>query len=905
MATEINTTETEQEETTKEVKATDFPLLERLDNFCDEHFEGYPTLTPVKAYLKAVATHLDEAFENGISTVRILNARSQAIDNLLTYIWWDCFQDQAEDYSLIAVGGYGRAELHPYSDIDLLILTPKESKLPPEFTEQITKFITWLWDTGLDVGHSVRSVKECMKYARDDVTIMTNLLESRQILGNKELYSELETTFEKNKVWPSDKFFKAKYEEQQARHHKFQKTSYALEPNIKKSPGALREIQLIGWIAKRHFNVNNLKSLVGINFLTGHEYTSLEYCQDFLWTLRFALHQIAGRGEDRLLFDHQRPIADKLGYKDSEHRAGVEHLMQDYYTVVKTVRELNDMILQHMSEEIFSKGNEFKVTPINGDFQRYGNRIEAKRADLFLTDHTKLIECFLHIANDPEIEGIRANTLRNIFLDRQRINFSEFQNDPKCHELFLEILRHPNGMRAFTYMKRYGVLRVYLPVYAKIVGQMQFDLFHIYTVDEHTLFLMNNIADFALPEQEAEFPLCHEVISQVKRRELLLLGALFHDIGKGRGGDHSEIGAEEARTFCAQIGLSEEDAELVIWLVADHLVMSMTAQRKDINDPDVINQFASRVKTIERLNNLYLLTVADICATSQSLWNNWKGSLLAELYRHTRNALERGLENPRQTDDAIADNQATAKRILIDRDYDEEKIDALWGNFKPDYFVRNPLKRIIWQTRKLLKRATSQTVVSIYQSKQSRTTEVFVYMSKHEHYFTQITSLIYKKNMSIHDASLHSTTDGFMLGSFVILEADGTAISDHRRALSIKYLLGKKLSQPGKLDYEGSQKPHYRYQHFSVPTEVTFSPSENGNRTLVELSALDRPGLLAVIGMAFLECNVELHSAKVVTLGEKVEDVFSVTNRDESLLSKEQQEALKVAIIKHIDQPED
>ena len=902
MATEVSSASDDLASPPEVLNKKESLILERLEEFREEYFKGHPELVSVKAYLKAVSEYLDEIFEQHESTTKILNARSLAVDSLLEYLWYDCFQEQATDYTLIAVGGYGRAELHPFSDIDLLILTPDEAQLPESFSEQITKFITWLWDTGLDIGHSVRSIKECMKYASEDVTVMTNLLESRLLLGDKTLYKDLESQFEENEIWPSGKFFEAKYVEQQERHKKFQKTSYALEPNIKKSPGALREIQLIGWIAKRHFGVTNLKSLVGIGFVTEHEYTSLKYCQDFLWTLRFALHQIAGRGEDRLMFDYQRPIAEKLGYEDSEHRAGVEHLMQDYYNVVKTVRELNDVLLQHLSEEIFAKSEALEILPINDDFQRYGKRIEAKKPDLFLTDHSKLIECFWHIANNPEIEGIRANTLRNIFLDRNRIDFSNFQNDPRCHEMFLDILRHPNGMRAFTYMKRYGVLKAYLPVYAKIVGQMQYDLFHIYTVDEHTLFLMNNIADFALPEKAEQFPLCHELIQDVKHRELLLLGALFHDIGKGRGGDHSEIGAIEAREYCAQVGLSEEDTELVAWLVADHLVMSMTAQRKDINDPEVIHQFATRVKTIERLNYLFLLTVSDICATSPSLWNNWKGSLLAELYRQTRNALLRGLENPQQTDDAIADNQATAKQILIDRGYEEQQIEQLWRNFKPDYFVRNPLKRIIWQTRKLIKRANSKTVVSIYQSKQTKTTEVFVYMPKHELYFTQITSLIHKKNMSIQDASLHSTENGFMLGAFVVLEADGTTITDHRRALSIKYLLAKKLSQPNKLDYEGSQKPHFRYQHFSVPTEVSFAPSENGNRTLVELTTMDRPGLLSVVGMAFLECKVELYSAKVVTLGEKVEDVFSVTNRDDSVLTEAQQANLKASIIKHIEQ---
>lgn len=877
-------------------------VLTKIEELAYERLSSSSTVTDFKQYLNATSQMLDSAFDQKHPVEDLLNGRALAVDLLLIEIWEQCSHSEQDKCALIAVGGFGRSELHPYSDIDLLILTPKEDDLTQEVKDSLSDFITHLWDLGLDIGHSVRDLDACMDMAKSDVTVMTNLLESRLIAGRVELFDELSVAIEKDDVWPSDEFFTAKYQEQRNRHEKFKKTSYALEPNIKKSPGALRDIQLVDWVTKRHFKVDGLKDLIEENFVTGHEYQTLHESELYLWRLRFALHQVAGRGEDRLLFDHQKPVAEKMGYRDSTHMADVEHLMQDYYKVVRTIRELNDMLLQHFSETILAKGEDSAIVPIDENFQRHGIQIEARSDDLFLKDPVKLLQLFLYMAEDKEIRGIRAPTLRQIFIARKEIDLSAFQNNPESKKLFLDILKHPNGMtRAFTYMKRYGVLRTYLPTYARIVGQMQFDLFHIYTVDEHTLFVMNNIDSFSKEESKEQFPLCHEVMSQIPQRELLLLGGLFHDIGKGQGGDHSEIGAVEARKFCKSHGLNKKETDLVVWLVADHLIMSMTAQRKDITDPEVIHQFASRVGSVECLNYIYLLTVADICATSHSLWNNWKDTLLSDLYKLTSNALERGLENPLETDEIINEVKREAIDHIAQKGYETDQIETIWHDFKDDYFIRNPVKRISWQTRQLLKNDTNSTIVSVYHDRQTMATEVFVYMPKHERYFTQITSLIHKKNLSIQDASLHSTEAGFILGSFVILESDGSAISDHRRAQSLKHLLAKKLKRNELEDSEGLQKPHHRYQHFNVPTEITFDISENGRRTLVELSTLDRPGLLAEIGFAFLECEVELHSAKVVTLGEKVEDVFSVTNLDESLLSGQQQLNLKMAMLDRLE----
>ena len=880
-------------------------IQELIQDLLTKHLGNKPGVSDYKTYIEQISLMLDQAFDEKQPISRLLKARALATDELLTIIWQQAITEEGHGCSLIAVGGYGRSELHPYSDIDLLILTPKTSKISRSLKDGLERFVASLWDLGLDIGHSVRDIKSCYTMAKSDVTVMTNLMESRLIIGDEVAFDELQEKLNSKRLWPSKDFFTAKFQEQRNRHEKFKKTSYALEPNIKKSPGSLRDIQLISWVTKHHYNVDSLSELVDSDFVTGHEYQTLRQSELFLWRLRFALHQIAGRAEDRLLFDFQKPVAEKMGYEDSKHQVDVEHLMQDYYKVVRTVRELNDMLLQHFSETILKRDKDRTIKAIDDNFQRCGVRIEARADDLFIRDPNKLLELFLHMADDPEIIGIRAPTLRQIFIARQEIDSQAFYNDAEARRLFIEIIKHPNGMeRAFTYMKRYGVLRTYLPSYARIVGQMQYDLFHIYTVDEHTLFVMNNIASFSRPESRAEFPLCHQVMMEVPQRELLLLGALFHDIGKGQGGDHSEIGAIEAHKFCQAHGLCKHDTEVIVWLVADHLVMSMTAQRKDITDPDVIHQFASRVGTVENLNYIYLLTVADICATSHTLWNNWKDTLLSDLYKLTRNALERGLENKIKTKDLINDVKSSVIESLKGRGFNAETVLTLWQNFKDDYFVRNPVKRIAWQTRILLSKGAEASLVDIYRDPQNLATELFVYMPQHKGYFTHITTMIYRKNLSIQDASLHTTEDDYMMGSFVLLESDGSAVEDASRGKGLKELLTQQLNGESVEDSNGIQKAPHRYQHFDVPTEVNFSVAENGLRTLVEISTLDRPGLLAEIGMAFQTCDVALQSAKVVTLGEKVEDVFYVTNPDQSLLTGQQELTLKMALLDRLDSNE-
>ncbi|MCK5344464.1 MAG: [protein-PII] uridylyltransferase, partial [Candidatus Heimdallarchaeota archaeon] len=563
----------------------------------------------------------------------------------------------------------------------------------------------------------------------------------------------------------------------------------------------------------------------------------------------------------------------------------------------------NDMLLQHFSETILGNDTDHKIIELDDDFQIHGQQIEIRHNNVFRDNPACLLKLFLHLADHPTLRGVRAPTLRRIIIDRELINNDEFRSKDKNKDLFLQLFRHPHGIgKPFVLMKRYGVLKAYLPAYARILGQMQYDLFHIYTVDEHTLFVMDNIATFSEAESEEVFPLCYTVIDRIKKKELLYLSALFHDIGKGQGGNHSDIGADISLDFCHTHRLNDEDSELVSWLVKNHLLMSRTAQRQDITDPDVINHFAQLMETTERLDNLYLLTVADIRATSPSLWNNWKDSLLKNLYQLTYQALDRGLENPKKSGEAITEAKNQVMQLLKRKRISSNAIEKLWANYKDDYFIRTSVERIAWQTEEIIHHEKSTPLISLYRQQDTGATEVFVYMHKHANYFTLITTLLYEKNLSIQDASLHSTNDGYILGSFVILETDGQPINSERRLQSIKKILSKNLRKPDNRFRHLKRRTPHRYSHFDIKTKVKFTLSDNGKRTLMELVALDKPGLLARIGQAFRQLDVELHSAKVVTLGEKVEDIFSITNHQEKpLVSLEEQKQLRELIRQYVE----
>jgi len=679
-------------------------ISESSINWQDFDHEVADSDTPLSIFrsqLKSASETIKARFENGIAVEVLVAERAAIMDQLLVRAWCRLFNDNESDIALIAVGGYGRAELHPASDIDLLILTTAKQDTETH-AENIEQFLLFLWDMGLEVGHSVRTLSDCTEQAEADITIATNLMEARQLTGPENLFNKMKEAVSPEHVWPGLDFFRAKREEQIARHKRFNDTAYNLEPNIKENPGGLRDLQVIGWVAKRHFGAESLHELVGHGFLTGNEYKELIEAQNFLWKIRFALHVLTNRREDRLLFDHQRTIATQFGYQDQEHKLAVEQFMKDYYRTVLELSRLNEMLLSIFEEKILYADGDESFIEINERFQSRHGILEVKHDDIFTQTPSALLEIFVIMARNQQLHSVSANTIRLIRNCRYLID-DDFRHDSRCHELFIDLFRQGTGLtHELRRMNRYGVLAAYLPVFENIVGQMQHDLFHVYTVDEHTMFVVRNLRRFTVPEFSDEFPLCSRIINTIKKQEVLTIAGFFHDIAKGRGGNHSELGAVDAIEFCQEHSVSEHDTDVIKWLIENHLIMSTTAQRKDISDPEVITEFAKLVSNQERLDYIYLLTVADIRATSPTLWNSWKDSLLAELYHTTKRALRHGLHKPIEQENLVSNTQKKATNILKADNFNAEETKRQWKRLSNDYFLRYSADEVAWHTQAII-----------------------------------------------------------------------------------------------------------------------------------------------------------------------------------------------------------
>ncbi len=821
----------------------------------------------------------------------LVNARAEFVDNILTKLW---SQHELDEYqiSLIAVGGYGRAELHPYSDVDILLLT--QEKTDKDLEEKISTFITQLWDVKLDIGHSVRSVKECLKQAVNDVTIATNLMEMRQICGNEALTEQLQPLLNQDVFWTSKKFFIAKRDEQYNRHKQYHGASYTLEPNLKANPGGLRDIQTIGWVAKRHFVADSLEELVEHKYLTINEYFELVECQDYLWRMRCALHFVAGRNENRLLFDHQASVAELLGFGDGGKLA-VERMMKRFFRIIGRVAELNKMLLQHFEYVIINENKYKKVTPINDEFVIVDGQIKVTNQRIF-TRSNKIMEMLLLIAEHDEITDLHPDTLRLMRNARRRF-VSCLMDYADSRKAFMKLMRHPKGLGvAFSLMHRHSILDAYLPEWRNIVGQMQFDLFHAYSVDEHSYRLIKNLYKFSQPEFNKEFPLCSKLVQRVRKPELLYIAGIFHDIAKGRGGDHAKLGAIDALNFAKLHQLSDHDGRLISWLVKHHLLMSVTAQRRDISDPNVIKEFADIIRDETHLDYLYCLTVADMRATNESLWNNWKSNLLQELYYSTKRAFLRGLEKPVDLRAKVRENQQMASELLLTYGITETQITKVWQEFKSDYFLRYGPEQLTWHCRHILNHNKKVPLVILNPTPFRGGTEVFVYTKDQSNIFYNIVSLLGSKQLSIHDAKIITTKKGYTANTFVVLDQQGEPIDDIARANMIEKALTEVLSASQCLI---KPKPlAKRFKQFDIPTQVSFieTKTKAKNTTMLEILTLDTPGLLASIAEVFQKCEVQIHSAKITTFGEKAEDVFTLSNKFNQALTLEEQAALTVML---------
>jgi [Protein-PII] uridylyltransferase len=743
--------------------------------------------------------------------------------------------------------------------------------------------------------------------AAHEITVCTSLIEARLLCGPKALFKAMRMATATERMWCSRDFFSGKLREQNLRHHKYHDTAYNLEPNIKEGPGGLRDIHTIGWVAKRHFGATELRDLIAHGFLTEAEYQTLIEGQNFLWQIRFALHILTGRREDRLLFDYQQTLAKQFGYSDKDHSLGVEQFMQRYFRTAGEISRLNEMLLQLFQESIRLVDDPGEPLPLNRRFQVRRGFIEATRDAVFRRCPFALLEIFLILQQHPELKGVRASTIR-LIRDHRHLIDDKFRNDLRARSLFMEIIRQPRGLtHELRRMHRYGILAAYLPVFGRIVGRMQYDLFHVYSVDEHTLFVLRNLRRFCVPEFTYEFPLCSAIIKQLPKPELLYIAGLFHDIAKGRGGDHSELGAEDALAFCLHHGLSQYDARVVSWLVRHHLMMSLTIQREDINDPEVINNFARKVGDQVHLAYLYLLTVADIRATNPTLWNSWKDSLLTELYIMTKRALRRGLENPIDKEQLIRETQLAAEKLLKKYGVDEEAILAVWQNFSDDYFLRYTADEIAWHTQAVVEsRPADLPLVLLWDKTPRGGTEVFVYTEDMDYVFARTVAALTQLGLTIMDARIITSRDGYTLDSYSVLEQSGEPIRQAFRLHEIVARLKNHLRGADARPAPVRRTLSRQLKHFNTPTQILFSVDEPNQRTVMELITADRPGLLSGVGQAFVDSGVRLQGAKVATIGARAEDVFFITDQENQPLRDEQQlECLRKAILSYLQDGQD
>lgn len=871
----------------------------------NEYIDALETTNNVAERIRLYKEILEQArqqqrqqFEQGASTASLTRLRADSIDSVLKHVWQTLVSTEQTDQfpSLIAVGGYGRAELHPGSDIDIMLLLPGNDDSP--WREQLSNFLTMLWDIGLEVGQSVRSIDDCIEQAKSDITIATNLMEARLLYGSQQMFEQMRTQVDCQHIWPSREFFAAKWKEQIQRHNKFDDTAYNLEPNIKESPGGLRDIQMIGWVAKRHFGAETLHDLIKHDFLTQEEYQLLIDKQGFLWRIRFALHFLTNRREDRLLFDYQRDIANQLGFVDDAKQLAVEKFMKQYYRSVAELSRLNEMLLQLFQEVILYADEPGEPVTINKRFQSRKGFIEVINENIFKRYPFALLEIFLLLEQRPELKGVRAETIRLIRAHRYLID-NTFRDDLRCRSLFMEIIRQPQGVtHELRRMHKYGILGAYLPVFAQVIGQMQYDLFHVYTVDEHTLFVVRNLRRMTVEEFRHELPHCSEIIQRIPKPELLYLGGLFHDIAKGRGGDHSELGAKDAIAFCRHHGLSEYDTNIVAWLVNQHLIMSRVSQREDISDPDVINRFADSVGNRDRLDYLYLLTVADMRATSPDVWNSWKGSLLRELYDSTRKALRKRLASI-DDEEMVKDIQHQVLAQLKDS-LDVTTIKNLWGELSDDYFLRYSVNEIASHAHAIVQHEDELPIILIHDAIEYGGSEIFIYTEIRKGLFAAITSILDQLGLSIVDARIIRSKNNHSFDSYIVLEQDGSLIKGGMRTDEIEKTLRTALKREQLGSFDVTRNLPRQHRHFEVDTHVSFDTDTRNQHTIMEVITADRPGLLAEVGDILQRLDIRLHNARITTFGARAEDLFYITDNSNNLLSGDTQKSLSDTVIQQL-----
>ena len=853
-----------------------------------------------------VEKQLQEGFENGQSIREVILTRSNLIDEALQFLWKHAELDQT-DLGLFAVGGYGRREMLPYSDVDIMILSQDEITSDQE--KLISIFISSLWDVGnFKPAISVRTISDCVEQATNDLTVATALIESRLIIGNIHLTKWPRRIV--SQTWTDKTFFDAKMDEQAKRYAAHNDTESNLEPDIKNAPGGIRDINQIGWIAKRHFRVNRIYDLVHLGFISEFELGVLEEAESFLWEIRHHLHRLTKRDENRLLFDYQRDIATLFGYSRTEHQSPnypIEQFMKRYYRSAQQVSTLNEMLLAYFNESVITPRlphYERKIEEINENFKLVDGKLAVQHHKIFSERPSAILELFYILANRPDIEGIRARTLRLLTLAAKRID-QNYRNNPEHQALFMAIIRSPHRLYdTLVAMKRYSVLGNYIPAFGQIMGLMQYDLFHIYTVDAHTLLLLRNLNRFKAREFAKDFPVVSSVFQRLARRDIVYLAALFHDIAKGRGGDHSELGAEDAIKFCRTHGFTERECKLVAWLIQNHLLMSMTAQKKDISDPDVVQAFAEKLGDMEHLDYLYTLTVADINATNPKLWNSWRASLMRQLYTHARDVIRSGLGRPVDYQMLIEDTKFAASELLVN-DFSLYDVETVWQELGDGYFIKESADEIAWHTRAILQHGNNPEPLVLMRAHRQfaqDAVQLFIYTQDQPNLFATTVAVFDRMNLDVQDARIITATTAFSLDTYVVLDRFGTLLTDPDRAKTVIEALVKALSQSDKYPNLMQRRIPRQLRHFDIENTVDITLNAALQQNMVEIATLDHPGLLAKIGGLFMMQGLDIHSARIATLGERAEDIFFVTKKDNIPMSNSEAKTFAAQLKSALDE---
>lgn len=836
---------------------------------------------------RALAT----AFRDGVDASALARRRGESVARVVVHVWMACL-GEVDGAALFAVGGFGRGLLFPHSDVDLLALVTSPASARVRALEQ---FFATLWDIGLKVGHAVRDPTQCRALAAQDPSVFTSLLDARRLAGDPLFDEHLRAIVDDPSLWPPQDYLAARLAERDARHARYDDTAYNLEPNLKDGPGGLRTLDSLRWMGRRLAHTNDLSDMVVEGLLDPAELAALEQSETTLRRYRYALHLEAGRPEERLLFDYQRALATRLGFQDEhEKNLGVEQFMQGYYRAASQVERLGVQVAERFEEMLEPPG---EAHPVGDAFVRYGSRLAALDPQLFMRRPAALVEIFIARMDQAGVVGFSADAMRRIH-QATAVHGHALADDREVLAAFLRLLRRgAPAVEALWRMNRHGLLAAILPAFGKVFGRMQYDLFHVYTVDEHTLRVLRNMARFADPAAQREFSLGREIWASLAKPEVLLLAGLFHDIAKGRGGDHSVLGEEEARAFCMRLGLPPADIERIAWLVRWHLLMSTTAQRQDITDPDVVHRFAELVGDRERLGQLYLLTIADIIGTSPRLWNGWKDRLLSDLYTATRYALRSDVELPRDIGVRVQECSEYALALLMNEGHSEADVMRVWADFPQLSFLRHRPEQIAWQTAAIMQARGALPLVAVHPLSVRGSTELFVYTPDRDGLFATVTAVLDRLRFSVVESRVLSSPTGMALDTFLLLDADSQQPVSLARAEELEQRLQRALMQSAGV--QPSKRGMSRHQkHFQMTPKIGFHAA--GDRTQLALVGTDRPGLLAAVAQVMLSTEVRVHDARIATFGERVEDFFQLTDRHNQPLDPALQERLLQALLERI-----